>query len=926
MASRIIRLALVIGVLMTIIFAAGLGPLSAQTESDPAFENLLACVQERGSLSVVALFDESGSLKDSDPTHRRVDAAQVLLSGLRRLVDRGVEIDFYVAGFGDEFYDRGDSWRSVSVDDEGLGEIIESFRNPDRANKPDTDYVRALVGMVGAFDTLGGADTCRLAVWFTDGKYDIGSTTKRTEYEERIPEDELPSISHRKDTYEEIGKEWLCEDRDNIVDQLRGQEIFLFTVALAFDPLEEVLFTERVTQGVDSRGGTCGRDRSTDRQWGKFIQAQDVEDLIFLFDDLPSDLDEVTVILDDDDPTEGDSVSVFSFDVPFGTTELRILAATGSDEYTVTLTAPGGQTEAVAPGGEAFLLAESNVAPEWLTGAFSWRVIFDQRRRDWIGTWNVSIVGIDGARARVAVIGDLQIDAIPQANSVRVGDGTQVEFVVTNRAGTPATLEEADALSLSAVSIAPGSGVGKALTVVPSGSGSYIVDFLPTPGDADRSVEIQAAVTLTVNGIELPDLFESQTVTIQVLPIPTVPTIEMGPGIDLGTSTDGEVLGAESFLAVQGGNVDGCLSLLSADTTSLPEGTPSIGIEVTDERGRTLEIDDPVCSTLARTAPDSPGFIAADEQRTFSLIVTPADGGRGPASLEMNFVTSESIRDTRSAEVSLAVELELDKTPEPGPLWILLALFATLGLALPVLIVWLIGNLGAAFRPLEMYRYLWLRVVVHPDEKHVNLMRAGGEFPLSLVAPDEDEVRNLKPNTSRRGFPLNELRFSVKGGGLGGSYGSVTRTGGRVLGEITERGDYRSSRLPLDLHGVWVFSMADADTSDRIDVSRIPGLLVVFEDRRRRLSDTERDRLAQKIEERVGGEILYVVEAVASSTPSATPPPGHDDDGSADASYSSGSGWQDDEPVDLPGEAPSWDDPGSSGTDDRPPPTPDWST
>jgi len=127
-----------------------------------------------GSLEVLILLDESGSIDNSDPENRRIGAAKQYLDDLERNED--VDISVALAGFATAFRNYSQGFLPLDTNADRLDRLIEEFASRhdgylwhEDAYRWHTDYIEAFRGIL---EMPWSAD-CRRTVWFTDGRHDL---------------------------------------------------------------------------------------------------------------------------------------------------------------------------------------------------------------------------------------------------------------------------------------------------------------------------------------------------------------------------------------------------------------------------------------------------------------------------------------------------------------------------------------------------------------------------------------------------------------------------------------------------------------------------------------------------------------------------------------------------------------------------------
>jgi hypothetical protein len=141
------------------------------------------CISKDKKLDVLFVVDQSISLqRDSnrnpgtDPNDERVAALKAVLNVLNTKADKEdqtLRVDVHVAhaGFGERFVLH-QNW--TKLDSTGFSSLITRFdAQADLDTENFTRYHLALDGTVNTFEKRSGKDTtCRMAIWFSDGKHD----------------------------------------------------------------------------------------------------------------------------------------------------------------------------------------------------------------------------------------------------------------------------------------------------------------------------------------------------------------------------------------------------------------------------------------------------------------------------------------------------------------------------------------------------------------------------------------------------------------------------------------------------------------------------------------------------------------------------------------------------------------------------------
>lgn len=231
------------------------------SESGPARERAFtrsfgACLQQRGSADVVLLLDQSGSLGGADGTDPQVLRRPAARNFARDLGDlakeSGVQINVRVDSFKQGYVRSGD-WTTVR----SAADLQSVLAAVDKVMEPDgfaTEYWEALAGLRN--ELRGRADSCQLAVWFTDGKYDLGQAGQWVSQRQYAPG--MAVTEENEAAIVDKGMASLCA-RSGPISEFRAKGGYLATVLLEnprqrgdSDQAERLL--ERLTFG----SGACG--------------------------------------------------------------------------------------------------------------------------------------------------------------------------------------------------------------------------------------------------------------------------------------------------------------------------------------------------------------------------------------------------------------------------------------------------------------------------------------------------------------------------------------------------------------------------------------------------------------------------------------------------------------------------------------------
>jgi hypothetical protein len=254
---RVARVAMVLG-LLTGSAVTMAGPSSAAPPGS-AVDRFGSCVAAQKAGQVLIMIDESGSLKQTDPTAARVTAAKYLVDQLAQFsAASGAAIEVGVAGFANDFTQHVDWTRLDNSTLPAVESGVDAFR--DRNDGADTDYWLALNGARTALTEHqpknGEGPACRALAWFTDGKidYSIRSGVEKP----YAPGQDLGSQAG-VDATVRAAQESICRP-GGVADQLRSSGIVTFGIGLAPDASKNADFDalKSIVTGEPTSTGTCG--------------------------------------------------------------------------------------------------------------------------------------------------------------------------------------------------------------------------------------------------------------------------------------------------------------------------------------------------------------------------------------------------------------------------------------------------------------------------------------------------------------------------------------------------------------------------------------------------------------------------------------------------------------------------------------------
>lgn len=149
-----------------------------------AFSEIAACVAAADTLLVSVVVDQSGSLRNTDPANQRVgaiDTAVDALTGLRETAGGDLDVQMNLTVF-DGGYEEIVGWGSLTADHPQRLRDAAARELPRRNQGALTDYRAALRGAKASLTARSESQdpsACKVVLWFTDGRLDVGPDTDR---------------------------------------------------------------------------------------------------------------------------------------------------------------------------------------------------------------------------------------------------------------------------------------------------------------------------------------------------------------------------------------------------------------------------------------------------------------------------------------------------------------------------------------------------------------------------------------------------------------------------------------------------------------------------------------------------------------------------------------------------------------------------
>jgi hypothetical protein len=630
--------------------AASVAPAAAVTvsastgDTTSATQSLSECAQTRRRINALFLIDESGSLKQTDPTNQRVVAVKSALASLQSLqgdsyVGRA-DVRVKLVGFAEDAQTLAE-WRELNARSiKDLQRQAEALA--DRNTGRDTDYYVALdtarqhvEAEAAKAAAAGESEACTLLLWFTDGKYDIedrlqpGPGDTLSKY--YAPDIGLDQAGGGAQSVQR-GKDLLCAS-GGVVDQLRDAQVSVAPVVLTTQIAPE---DQAFLQSVASGG--CGAHGSVDT--GNVFAAGDVASAILSFDRAVGSVDGATTL-----PSETLVICIthrcgegtHSFELTRAVRSFRLVVLTPQEGDSVEVAVPGTKQRFPVSAGKS---ADATIGGATLRARWSSPTVLvltcePSRSSSTVSTtetseWSVVVIGRGEQAAQTA---QLQLSMVTDVLPALVGTP-----VLHAGAAAPLTVSLRDqrgrhvvpskfgikSVDVTATAVDPARETPDTVAFTEAGPGRYTANYTPAADTASPSIDLQVRVALGIdNGLDLAPIVK--TFPLRVAPPQGYPSISTGV---LVLRPDRGKTSATGRLTVRGGASAGCIQVQSPEVDVAPDGAGTVTFAtrpgpgggtscVRVGAGKTLNVD-------VRATPEQ--SVSGTGRATFKLVVSPPDG------------------------------------------------------------------------------------------------------------------------------------------------------------------------------------------------------------------------------------------------------------------------------------------------------------
>lgn len=874
---------LVLGVALAVVLAAlapvgtaAAQPLSAAPEPSGGIDKFVSCLNTNRAGDMLLLFDESQSLRLTDPTDAahpepaRVKAARYLLQRLARVSDT-VKLDVALSGFAKTYSPHVD-WTPLDGGSiERLKADVGTFASDDGV---DTNYWAALDQSRDqlARKAAGQAGRCQALVWFSDGQLDFmvrdGPTERALHGREAVldppveittPEGVQTAVAQATDQI--CGTSAADQPPNGVADQLRAADVTTIGIGLApgdpqgRDDAATFGLMQAITTG-ESAARTCGRNLTPTP--GSFELASDIDQLLFAFDRIdpngPPIVSEAGICQNQVCTEER-----HDFVLDSSVDEVHILGRADVPGIDAVLVAPGQAPVALdrAATGTDRTIGSVAVTHTWETDR---TVSIDLTAPStpggsaWAGEWAVVFVDRSGgtpddrSHTNIHIAGNLRPALHSGVDGLQSGTTSRLDIGLARTNGD--RVEPADVpgdVRLSAAFVdsagretvllkdAPKDAIGRPVDLDLEGA---------APGDATLRMTLDVT-TARPDGSPGTELARQPVeLRLPVAPARGYPTVA-GP-VDFGPHEN--VTTVTAPLTVTGSTIGpGCVWVQEpAEFRAVPEGAGTVTVTAGDRNSAATCLEIPAGGT-----------------QTLTLTLTTETVGKGTAAGTVLVATAALDARDQVQKVPIEFTANLQK-PLNVYRFVVALIVALLASLLPLLLLYFIKLWAARIPPGKGLHALAVPIQIVGGQ----VKRDGQPFALRT-----SELRNLVALTGR-----GARRCQVDGGvtlraRIGSSpFGApfVTARGPDGTAAVSSvrsgpatHGRRPDARLPLGVHNHWVLVHAPAGPDDRATV-----LLLVGAD-----NVAQADALVRDLTQRVPGKLADLRSRARTSRSSGSTPP-----------------------------------------------------
>lgn len=652
--SRALRGLVAVWVVLVWALAATAGSALAATNDmsevgERAFADVAACVASSDTLLVSVVVDQSGSLQNTDPQNLRVGAVNTVVDALAGLVataDGQVDVEMNLSVF-DGGYQEIVGWGSLAGDHAEQLRDTAAEELPRRNTGEFTDYRSALRGAEENLRQRSASvdpDACKVVLWFTDGRFDVGSSTA--------------------DAVDQ-----LCSP-NGVVDSLRGDGVSVIALALFTSTGQGAVSSEdgellRAVAEGEGEGTTCGTvPVPVNYALGAYLHAADAAALRRVFAGAGTMIEgghqALTATCPGDDCLDG----LFRVPLDPGLSGFRLVLDGVRDEAPPALLSPEGDSAELSGPGQEFAGAE--LVASTRDGLTVVDLSFPAGGSPG-GSWTLD-TRVTSERVSVVDLyyfwgATLELRA---PEGLVIGETSPLEAVLTYADGTPVDPERFQSLAVRLRV------EGEDVVLSPSGPGTFLAQYEVSAQGAPSAVDVssEAEAVSSPSNVRLGPVTVSSRMSTTLPPaFATLLTSELSMPQIVAEGTTGAPL---QFRGSERGQTQVCI-----DTIRVTGPETAGDIQVKPEQDcvaidANAEVELPV-----EVVPEQPGDGRVEGMIT--LTMTAVDGV-----------------DTISVDVPFGASM---MRPVNEPLrWALEALLIAGGLLVPVMIAWLTNYWNGTYR------------------------------------------------------------------------------------------------------------------------------------------------------------------------------------------------------------------------------------
>lgn len=743
----------------------------AVAASNTASSYLAQCAQSASTLSALFLFDQSGSLRGSDPGGVRFDALRIALDQLGRMTagaSDSLAVEAAVAGFHHRYNPLRDVVRWTRLDLEAFsGDTDEQAKTIDRminlainrapaVENAGTAFEEALEGAFQDMEDRGGPGRCRVVFWFTDGQFE-----------------------HARDSVDKA-RNRMCEP-GGLLDQIRREGIVVIGLQLG-DESEDLL---SMSEG-EGKQQDCGTvPIPSDWAPGMYVRADDAAGLKRIFGSVLNTVLGCTTtgsLQNHIDP--GIRRFRVTVETPKRVSSLRLDAPDGTG---IPVPLSGTTTEngyVVTPQVDDHYVAADVVIPAGRLAG------------EWVVTTDPAVTINDMS---FCVFHDLSLALADPKAQLTAGAELEVVVRAVDSAGAVASLADFGSVAAGASALGPDGDLRAAAAEVQGDDIIITLTTLPT----DARVELSVTVDLTTkSGLELTPI--SGRFALALLLSKEFPLVRPADQLDLGT-------------AVKKRPTSGTLTLTGSPLgpTRVCFAAPT-SVVVPQEAAGTVPELQVGCVDLK-----------TGEGRDVIATVQPTNAAEGAGSALLP-ITLHSVdtpeKPSQSVRFDLPVAWRFSDPLNAPVLIVVLVVVGLFSFLLPLLALVLANIVSARFETKGLRTGVLPVLVTSDGVRRQTPLRSEPERVIDAFGLALTPIKNAKR------FRIDDVEFAAKATWnpfAAPSFTAVVPEGSRVLSSVGLPGDNRTASVSPGLGFVVLAVVSDADLADGT-LAKVPAKLVVL--------------------------------------------------------------------------------------------------